>query len=267
MEYRHLPQLPDVELSLGKFKHFSFAPHVHLDFHIGVVTRGAQRFAHKGEQLLLTPGSLATMNPDMVHTGQSADASDYVTRVLSVPVTLVEELANNHGHSEWFFGSGLLQDAQVFKDFVQLHQQLSLPGTATLDGESALLGFVDTLMQQHGERCSQPKEYRLCSDALGRIHELFHHAPGDDYNLQTLADLVGLGKYQLLRQFKQATGMPPFAYLQRIRLEYAKKALHNGQRLCDLACSLGFFDEAHLNKAFKQAYTLSPSAYRQTLAS
>lgn len=264
IEYKHLSQLPDVELSLGKFRHFSFAPHVHLDFHIGAVTQGAQRYLHKGRQLVLTPGSLATMNPDMMHTGQSANDSGYVTRVLSVPVSLVADIARARGRNEWFFKAGLQLDNQLYHQFISLHQALyqQLPALAA---EPALMEFVEALLLKHGESATEANAYKLSSQSLAQIHSLFHAEPGEEYSLQTLADLAGLSRYQLLRQFKQATGMPPFAYLQRIRLEYAKKGLHTRQRLCDLACSLGFFDEAHLNKAFKQAYTLSPSAYRQAL--
>ncbi|MGI2260343.1 AraC family ligand binding domain-containing protein [Shewanella sp. GXUN23E] len=265
MTYLRPGQLPGVEISQGHFRQFSFAPHVHLDFHIGVVTHGAQRYRHSGENLLLHPGKLATMNPDMVHTGESADAGDYVTKVLSLPVDWMTLIAREHGSGEWFFRCGQHTDPQLYHRFVTLHQQLSDPRMPTLALESALISLMADMMRSCGENRAEPRDYSLSSPALSRVIDRLHAHPGDDYQLQTLADIAGLGKYQLLRQFKQTLGITPFAYLQRLRLEHAKKRLHRNERLCDLACSLGFYDEAHLNKAFKQAFTVSPSAYRKAM--
>ncbi len=59
--------------------------------------------------------------------------------------------------------------------------------------------------------------------------------------------------------------MTPHAYLKRIRLEYAKKALLRGDSVISVAQQVGFFDQSHLNKAFKRAFLLSPQAFQRRM--
>ena len=49
------------------------------------------------------------------------------------------------------------------------------------------------------------------------------------------------------------------------RLEYAKKALMKGTDIADVAFQVGFFDQSHLNKAFKQAYLVTPNRFQRRL--
>jgi len=58
-------------------------------------------------------------------------------------------------------------------------------------------------------------------------------------------------------------GITPHAYLKRVRLEYAKKALMKGGNLSDVAYQVGFFDQSHFNKAFKNAYLITPSHFQR----
>lgn len=63
--------LPGVELSHSHHREFSYGRHVHLDYHIGLVQRGGQKFIHKGNSHNLVRGELSTVNPDEMHDGLS----------------------------------------------------------------------------------------------------------------------------------------------------------------------------------------------------
>lgn len=57
--------------------------------------------------------------------------------------------------------------------------------------------------------------------------------------------------------------MTPHAYLKRLRLEYAKKALMRGDSAISTAYDLGFFDQSHFNKAFKRAFLITPAHFQK----
>ena len=56
IRYWQSPHLPGVELSHSHHRAFSYGRHVHLDYHIGLVQRGGQKFIHKGNSHHLVRG-------------------------------------------------------------------------------------------------------------------------------------------------------------------------------------------------------------------
>jgi AraC-like DNA-binding protein len=66
------------------------------------------------------------------------------------------------------------------------------------------------------------------------------------------------------RSFKQAFGEPPHAYIVRRRLEEAcHLMLTSSASLAEIALSVGFSDQAHLSKLFRQAIGQTPSNWRR----
>lgn len=66
------------------------------------------------------------------------------------------------------------------------------------------------------------------------------------------------------RSFKQAFGEPPHAYVVRRRLEEAcYLMLTSTASLSEIALKVGFFDQAHLCKHFRQGFGQSPSNWRR----
>ena len=68
------------------------------------------------------------------------------------------------------------------------------------------------------------------------------------------------------RSFKQAFGEPPHAYVVRRRLERAcHLMITSSASLSEIALSVGFSDQSHLCKLFRQALGQSPSSWRRDL--
>ncbi len=108
---------------------------------------------------------------------------------------------------------------------------------------------------------------RLTSEALlkVRVSELIEHRL--DLNTVTVADLCRLlevSTEQLAAAFRGDGGLK--AWLLNRRLESARDALTRVDRaepIGNIAHRLGFSDAAHLSRAFRQRYGLSPRDYRR----
>lgn len=266
IDYWRHPSLSGIELSQAEFTHFSFDKHVHLDYHLGVVTQGAQQFVNKGSYYQLGQHSLSTLNPDDTHDGQSRDAEGYRVKVMSIPVEYMNEVSQELGLKEHFFSAPMVDDALLYHYFIHLHELLIQGQVTALASESHLFNFIQLLLRRHPSgilKCNSPQS--LSTLQLGLVKQRMHDEPWHNTQLETLAGEVNLSKFQFLRQFKQATGMTPHAYLKRVRLELAKKSLCHGTLVADVAQQLGFFDQSHLNKAFKQAFLLSPVQFQRRM--
>jgi transcriptional regulator GlxA family with amidase domain len=83
-------------------------------------------------------------------------------------------------------------------------------------------------------------------------------------SLETLSGLVHLGKRTFIRRFKAATNNTPLEYLQRVRIESAKKAIENNDKdLMAIADESGYRDLKTFRSLFKRLTGLSPQAYRR----
>ena len=58
-------------------------------------------------------------------------------------------------------------------------------------------------------------------------------------------------------------GLPPHAWLQQRRLEQARALLRDGCAPLSVALQLGFADQSHLTRQFKQVYGVGPGEYRK----
>jgi transcriptional regulator GlxA family with amidase domain len=66
------------------------------------------------------------------------------------------------------------------------------------------------------------------------------------------------------RRFVSATGLTPIAYVQRLRIEDAKRRLEGTQEPIDeISWRVGYEDPAFFRRLFKRTTGLAPGAYRK----
>lgn len=79
-----------------------------------------------------------------------------------------------------------------------------------------------------------------------------------------MADTVGLSESWFAYVFKQTTGKTPLQWQLGKRIDLARKLLAESERtIADIAAQLGFSDQAHLTKAFRQITGETPAAWRR----
>jgi AraC-like DNA-binding protein len=80
-------------------------------------------------------------------------------------------------------------------------------------------------------------------------------------SLDVLAQAVHLSKSHLVRLFRTQVGLPPHAYLLRLRISRACRLLAGGMPIAEAAHAAGFADQSHLTRHFKYYLGLTPGAY------
>lgn len=82
--------------------------------------------------------------------------------------------------------------------------------------------------------------------------------------VEELADKFAISRRNFIRRFKKATFNTPLEYIQRVKIEAAKKSMESSAlNISQIMFDVGYNDEKAFRKVFKKYTGLSPIAYKQ----
>jgi AraC-like DNA-binding protein len=241
----------------------AFPRHWHDVYGIGLIDRGAQRSASGRGPVEALAGELISVNPGEVHDGVPFDALGRSWRMVYLEPPLLRELAAElagRAAGDIEITRPVLADAQLAARFEHLFAGLS--GGSALHCEERLLALVELLLRRH----STAAPCVLRDAPVARARERLLDDPGIAPSLAELAHEAGLSRFQLLRGFARAYGLPPHAYLLQCRLSRARRLIAKGQGLADAAAASGFADQSHMSRAFRRFLGVTPGAYGAAFA-
>lgn len=89
----------------------------------------------------------------------------------------------------------------------------------------------------------------------------------DKISIETLAKLINTGRRTFERKFKEATNNTPMEYIQRVRIEAAKKSFEASRRnVTEIMFDVGYTDTKAFRDTFKKITGLTPIEYRNKFA-
>lgn len=86
----------------------------------------------------------------------------------------------------------------------------------------------------------------------------------EDFTIDTVAEAIHMSPRTFQRRFKQATGESPLVYLQRFRVEMAKRMLEQRNlSIEEISVHIGYENSSSFRKVFKKCSGLAPTEYRR----
>lgn len=105
--------------------------------------------------------------------------------------------------------------------------------------------------------------HKLIKLIVDEIDTCIQNRNSETLTLQFLSHKLGYSEFHTTRKFKEISGMPFKDYLRKRKLAFALKEVRDGERtLLDIAFDYGFSSHEAFTRAFKGAYGVTPSLYR-----
>ena len=121
------------------------------------------------------------------------------------------------------------------------------------------LAHIAAALERH--RKLNEETQRLVRQAMAYIHE--HYA--EPISRTSLAQYVAFSEDYLTYCFRKELGVTPIAYLNRFRVNQAKRLLvETGKSITEIALDVGFSDSSYFSRVFRREVGISPEAYRQS---
>ena len=131
----------------------------------------------------------------------------------------------------------------------------------------ASLATASNILQAEIERCSGANGFTRGGLASWQILRVRAFIDGNLHRAIHIRDLSAVARRSpahFSRKFKLAVGESPHAYVVRRRLERACHLMMTSTAsLSEIALSVGFSDQAHLCRLFRQAFGQSPANWRR----
>jgi AraC-like DNA-binding protein len=259
----------DVGLLQAFYVHHAYPRHSHEYYVISLIERGRQSFTHNGTKHVTPEGGVILINPGEVHTGEAVDAQGFEMRSLYPAASHMEaaafELTGRHQGLP-FFTAVRVDHRWAKEKILALHRSLA-EGMDALECESRFLWTLAQLIRRYaglgGHERRPGREQAPVQRARRYIDERF----AQGIRLDELAQHVSLSPYYLLRLFRAEVGMPPYAYLESVRIRHAQRLIETGKPLAEVALEVGFSSQSHLTRRFKQIIGVTPGTYARQIQS
>ncbi|HUQ83278.1 MAG TPA: AraC family transcriptional regulator [Gemmatimonadaceae bacterium] len=253
-----------LELLRARYTRQRFAPHAHDEYVFGVVETGAARTVFRGQDDVHAVASVITFAPGEVHTGAPATDDGWSYRMLYPSASLVRFVAREATGADFTpaFETSFVVDPALSERIRVMHATLE-SNADRLQKECALLEALGELVIRHGsspatrERASAPRS----TAALRRVRDLLEAEYARTVTISELAREAGLSTFHLIRVFRASFGLPPYKYLEQVRIHQARRLIRHGFPLTHVVHATGFSDQSHLTRYFKRIVGVTPGTY------
>ncbi|TCH96408.1 AraC family transcriptional regulator [Roseococcus sp. SYP-B2431] len=249
---------PPVGAARGRHE-MALALHLCLARGPGRITR------HIGEVRDLPPPrvGLMTLSPGATDLEYEAHGSTEIV-TLTLPESVFTAVGGRAGDA---FSRGLLpfRDDALRSVLLELTERAASGASERLYVDHAQAFLAASLASPRRQPGRRPLSDLALRRVLDAIETSLAETPSEPPSLQALADLAGLSVAEFARCFRAATGETPHAFVTRRRIERAQALLRGRPSLplADLAVALGFADQAHFSRRFRQVTGTTPARFRR----
>lgn len=255
------PEIPFLEARYTKSSQSVFKAHMHTTFSIGAVDEGCVEYLVDGKQARLKPGSLAIINPEILHSCNTVSGGGRSYYMLYLDLNWCKAVQNGLWGVKHFLPANTIRvdNQELYDEYCRgmhtiIHNQVHLQ-----EKEQIIYDLASKVFLQ----CCHPAALlNNIPENIQILKKILREDLEKDLTLNSLSDRLGVNPYTLIRKFKSETGLTPHAYRMNHRIEKAKLYLQQGEDITETALKCGFFDQSHFHRNFKAMTTITPKEYQ-----
>jgi transcriptional regulator GlxA family with amidase domain len=239
---------------------------------------------------LIVPGGDGTASPDPELIGwlrAHAPAAQRIASVCTGAFLLAAAglLSGKRATTHWAYSDALARsypDVQVDPEPIYIRDGAVATSAGVTAGVDLSLALVEedigrdaalavarhlvVFLRRPGGQAQFSAQLRAQVAQRAPLREIQHwitERPAADLSVPTLAARAGLSARQFARTFAAQTGVPPGRYVDRVRLEAARRRLEDtGDGIEQIARSCGYGTPEAMRRAFVRTLGVSPAGYR-----
>lgn len=159
-----------------------------------------------------------------------------------------------------------IQDTRAVETLASLLvDELSNPAKHPAYAESLVGSIIAGLLDLREGQADDQNNARLTQAQMNKLISVVNTRADRRMTVSEMAETVGLSESWFANVFKQTTGKTPLQWQLGKRIDLVQNMLTDSDlSLAAIAAQLGFSDQAHLTKTFRQVAGETPAAWRRT---
>ena len=265
MFWQH-PHFRDLSLLKARFRDHRYDLHTHATYVIALITDGCERLRVGRQRALAPADAIILVNPEECHDGEAGCEQGWSYRTFYPTVALMREVARELGHATVpVFPRTVVTDTALAASLARAHR-CAEQGDAAAAEATMLLSLRDLIIchadgDHAGAACTVTGSARRVATYRSMIEADIAAA----WDLHRLAHATGVTRFQVIRDFKQVTGLTPSAFIRDHRVRLAGDLIRQGDSLANAAQTAGFADQSHFSRAFKLSHGVTPGSLRRAV--
>ena len=236
------------------------------EYVFGMVAGQPMRSRRGRQRRLVQPGQLLAWDPSDAHAGSAVEGRPWSARLFVVQAADLAGLAGDDETRPLLdvaFPDPVISDRELAVGFLRLHTAMQTP-TTRLERDQRLAEWLRALIERApAVRPSRRPISDRDDKALRAAYDYLAEQPERNISLDELANTAGIGKFRLIRLFRERTGLPPHALQVAHRIDAARRLLEAGHTIAETAAATGFADQSHLHRHLQRSLGMTPAEYQR----
>lgn len=259
--------MPYVETRRACASRACYKAHSHPTFSIGAVDQGNSIFtSHFGGTQQIDAGTLVLVPAHVEHACNPVPDQAWSYQMMHLDARWLNQLLQETAHKDAYqdipqFKPVLYKQPKMYHDFSCLNSQLFDTALSYWEKEQTLITTLTELLFPYIQlEFLAPQHY-----AQQEFKQLLSMIQDADVflSLEQMSQEVQLSRYAIIRLFKSSLGMTPHAYQLNHKINDARTFLKQGMDIAQLSYTLGFSDQSHFHRVFKNLTGTTPKLYQK----
>lgn len=257
IELRHVPDGHNV----------TYAAHSHKEWSIGAILGGESEFLCADRRHEVAQGDIVIMNPNVVHNCNPLPKSPWAYYMMHLDVSWLASFLHQSGviQEKIFQPTRIdtLHEDDLYVGFIKLAQILmyNQDNTITSEDKDVHIKAYFTELFYYIDRANPHQEQQKPAKSIVEVATYLDEHYLEDISIEQLSEKFALSTGYLVRTFKKHFNLSPHAYRLNKRIQMGQVALKSGVSIIDAAQEVGFSDQAHFHRTFKQRVAATPKQY------
>ena len=234
---------------------------------------GSVDYIIEGVTYSLSPGDVLFVPHHAIHKPIISSKSDYERAVLWIRPGYLDYLSREDCRLDSCFSTSAESRACLYHPEAESIARMKrlVSGIERSVGEERfgsgiLTEALFTELMVELNRCvieASPAKPRSIDPKIDEALRYINNNLSEELSVESLANMCYLSRYYFMRRFKESTGYTVHNYICQKRLTAAAELLEGGMGVTEAAARVGFSEYSSFLRAFKKAYSATPSEYLQ----
>lgn len=220
----------------------------------------------KNHDVVLKEKFLAVVNPFEIHRASKQNTQSNGLYALYLDKNWIETLQYELFEIQTYipFSKTIIDDKSLYHSFIVLCEEL-FEDNFSFNKEEKIIEFISELMNKNTNK--QIIELQNKNILVDDIKDYIDKNIKENLSLDHIAKEFLITSFHLIRVFKKELFLTPHQYILNKKVNLAKELLSQDISISEVALTIGFNDQSHLYKYFKQTFSISPKEYQKSLIS